>query len=114
VVYSTKVRIASTAITPASAPDEGRRLFEELGFVTCAGRLVEAPPAVCVVLAEGELEPVPGLFVLGEGFTGTGVLEAAGAWEVTATETVGVGAVWVATTTCGMSASCFFPSFGVM
>lgn len=107
-VYSTKVRIASTAITPASAPDEGRRLFEELGFVTCAGRLVEAPPAVCVVLA------VPGLFVLGEGFTGTGVLEAAGAWEVTATETVGVGAVWVATTTCGMSASCFFPSFGVM
>jgi hypothetical protein len=100
VVYSTKERIASIAITPASAPDEGRRLFEELGFVACAGRLVEAPPAVCVVLAEGELEPVPGLgpFVLGEGFTGTGVLEAAEAWEVMPTGTVGVGAVWVATT----------------
>jgi len=116
-----KPRMKTTAITPERAIDEGRRLLDELGLVTCAGRLVEAPPAVFVVLgdvvAEPEPEPEPGtwlfvlgdgLFVPGEGLTGTGLLEAAGTWEVIATETVGLGAVWVATTTlcvagCGIT-----------
>jgi len=96
------------------ARGEGRRLLEEL-WVTCAGRLVAAPAAVFVVLGEGEAgagllgegftgagllgEGFAGAGLLGEGFTGTGLFEAAGTCDVIATETVGLGAVWVATTT---------------
>ena len=71
----------------------------------CAGPLVATPPAVCVELpffddedVEGPLLPPAG----GEEDPGpeTGVLSvAAGTWDVTATETVGLGAVCVATTT---------------
>jgi hypothetical protein len=89
------------------ASDEGRRLFEEL-VVTWAGADVVAllPPVLPVPLLPVVAAPAAVFVVLGvwfwgeEGETGTGeLLEAGGAWDVTATDTVGVGSVVVATTT---------------
>jgi len=90
--------------------EEGRIELAAPKPVICAGSLVATPPAVWVELPFFEDDPDDVGTLLPpaggeEPGPGTGVLSvAAGTWDVIATETVGLGAVCVATTTVSSSA----------